>query len=216
MKTRMVTGQILCQNFDTDLANLDDLVSEVDGYYESETDSEVEGEPVAQRTIRVPLDSLDEFLEGLAGLGSPVNLKNYEEDVSQKYSEADARLTTLTAQWEQYNQLIAQASSADEIEELAKNAEAVQAQIDELEAGKKVWDTALQYATVEISLTAGGETAPLGSRMGSALTETMAFLQDMLVALAYLAPAIIGFTIILVAIALVRKSKKTHKGGETT
>ena len=61
-----------------------------------------------------------------------------------------------------------------------------------------------------------GEDAALGARMGTAFSQMLDFLQDMLVSLAYLAPALFAIAIVAIAIALVRKSKKTHKGGETT
>ena len=152
LRTKTVTGQILCASFDTDLANLDDLVSEVDGYYETEMDSEIDGVPNAQRTIRVPMEELDAFLGGLSAVGKPTNLVKTEEDLTQQYAEINARLTTLTAQRDQYNQLIAQAASAEEIETLAANAESVQAQIDALEEAIRAWDTACEYATVTLSL----------------------------------------------------------------
>ena len=139
LRTKTVTGQILCASFDTDLANLDDLVSEVDGYYETEMDSEIDGVPNAQRTIRVPMEELDAFLGGLSAVGKPTNLVKTEEDLTQQYAEINARLTTLTAQRDQYNQLIAQAASAEEIETLAANAESVQAQIDALEEAIRAW-----------------------------------------------------------------------------
>ena len=219
-----MTGQILCENFDTDLANLDDLVSEVDGYYETEMDSEAEGVPSAQRTIRVPMEELDAFLGGLSAVGKPVNLVKTEEDLTQRYSEVNARLTTLTAQRDQYNQLIEQAASAEEIETLAGNAQSAQEQIDTLEAAIREWDTACEYATVNLSLStqavpagsASGTDAALGARMETAFSQALDFLQDMLVSLAYLAPAILGVAIIAIAIALVRKSRKNHRGGETT
>ena len=143
----------------------------------------------------------------------------------QQYAEINARLTTLTAQRDQYNQLIAQAASAEEIETLAANAESVQAQIDALEEAIHAWDTACEYATVTLSLGTqaaapagleGSEDAALGARMGTAFSQMLDFLQDMLVSLAYLAPALFAIAIVAIAIALVRKSKKTHKGGETT
>ena len=224
LRTKLVTGQILCENFDTDLANLDDLVSEVDGYYETEMDSEAEGVPSAQRTIRVPMEELDAFLGGLSAVGKPVNLVKTEEDLTQRYSEVNARLTTLTAQRDQYNQLIEQAASAEEIETLAGNAQSAQEQIDTLEAAIREWDTACEYATVNLSLStqavpagsASGTDAALGARMGTAFSQALDFLQDMLVSLAYLAPAILGVAIVAIAVALVRKSRKNHKGGETT
>ena len=223
LRTKLVTGQILCENFDTDLANLDDLVSEVDGYYETEMDSEAEGVPSAQRTIRVPMEELDAFLGGLSAVGKPVNLVKTEEDLTQRYSEVNARLTTLTAQRDQYNQLIEQAASAEEIETLAGNAQSAQEQIDTLEAAIREWDTACEYATVNLSLSTqaaavagASDDGTLGARMGTAFSQALDFLQDMLVSLAYLAPAILSVAIVAIAVALVRKSRKNHKGGETT
>lgn len=143
-----------------------------------------------------------------------------EEDLTQQYAEINARLTTLDRATRQYNQLIAQAASAEEIETLAANAESVQAQIDALEEAIRAWDTACEYATVTLSLgtqaaaPAGlesGEDAALGARMGTAFSQMLDFLQDMLVSLAYLAPALFAIAIVAIAIALVRKSKKPIK-----
>lgn len=138
-------------------------MSEVDGYYENEMDSEIDGVPNAQRTIRVPMEELDAFLGGLSAVGKPTNLVKTEEDLTQQYAEINARLTTLTAQRDQYNQLIAQAASAEEIETLAANAESVQAQIDALEEAIRAWDTACEYATVTLSL---GNANGCGCRFG--------------------------------------------------
>ena len=63
---------------------------------------------------------------------------------------------------------------------------------------------------------ASGTDAALGARMGTAFSQALDFLQDMLVSLAYLAPAILSVAIVAIAVALVRKSRKNHKGGETT
>ena len=171
----------------------------------------------------VPMEELDAFLGGLSAVGKPVNLVKTEEDLTQRYSEVNARLTTLTAQRDQYNQLIEQAASAEEIETLAGNAQSAQEQIDTLEAAIREWDTACEYATVNLSLSTqaaavagASDDGTLGARMGTAFSQALDFLQDMLVSLAYLAPAILSVAIVAIAVALVRKSRKNHKGGETT
>ena len=130
---------------------------------------------------------LDAFLGGLSAVGKPVNLVKTEEDLTQRYSEVNARLTTLTAQRDQYNQLIEQAASAEEIETLAGNAQSAQEQIDTLEAAIREWDTACEYATVNLSLStqavpagsASGTDAALGARMETAFSQALDFLQDM-------------------------------------
>ena len=112
LRTKTVTGQILCASFDTDLANLDDLVSEVDGYYETEMDSEIDGVPNAQRTIRVPMEELDAFLGGLSAVGKPmlpIESAQLEQLISSGLTVAAA-----LASWWNNNSFTPEAIEADD------------------------------------------------------------------------------------------------------
>ena len=214
MRTKNVRSELVAEDLDTAIANLDDLVSEMDGYYEFEHEQEEDGIRSAEFTIRVPSESLDAFMAEFRALGHEVDGEYREDDITQHYYDADARLELLTIQREQYGEMMAQATSAEELQSLAENAEAVQAQIDELEAQKRTWNNSVEYAAVAASLSTQGETAlPLGERMVAAWFAALEFGCDMLVSLAFIAPFLLVVGAVIGAVVIVKKKKKQRQQG---
>ena len=208
MRVKNVRSELVAEDLDTALANLDDLVSEMDGYYEFEHEHEENGVRSAELTIRVPSVSLDAFMAEFRAIGNEIDGEYHEDDIAQNYYDADARLELLTVQRDQYSALMAQATSAEELEALAENAEAVQAQIDELEAQKRTWNTSVEYATVAANLsTASDQAMTLGERMAAAWSAAISFGCDMLVSLAYISPFLLIAGAAWAAVVIAKKKK---------
>lgn len=226
---RSASREIDSTSFDTDSLNIEDLVNEYEGYFES---SIVTGQPleedktggrVREMNVRVPSEQLSEFLTSLDAVGSVTYRSEEAQDISGDYYDAQARLNALKAQRDRLNQLVSEAQDVAEIIEIEDKLYEVQASIDALESRLRGWDSKASYSQVYVRLTEVAERdrlqpidENLGARARSGFYKSLNwlkdFLQDMTVVLASVAPqlvlAIPLLVLVLIVVRVVRKKKK--------
>ena len=85
---------------------LTQLVKNVGGYIEStyqSGDRENGSTRSSSMTLRIPSEKLDEFLNGLDGVGRVVDRSESSTDMTVQYADNEARLATLRAKLERLN-----------------------------------------------------------------------------------------------------------------
>ena len=208
--------------YDTDSQNVDNLVTEYEGYYEADSQN---GQPIKpgesvgrQRdmTIRVPSAQLDEFLTSMDVIGSVIYKSKNAEDVSSQYYDASARLNALKTQRDQINKLMESATDLTAVVELQDKFYDLQAEIDSLEGRIRGWDSRADYSEVTVHLSevpVRNQVQPVGDslmeRIRTGFFDSVnwlsGFLQDMAVMLAAAAPVlVILIPVVILIIVIVR------------
>jgi hypothetical protein len=128
---------------------VDHFVQEAGGYVErsggsSDGDARVEA--------RVPAAQLDSVMDRVAGLGKERRRHITGTDVTDRYTDLEARLRSNIALRDRLQQLLARAATLDEVLNLEKQIARLQAEIDGLQARLDQLKSQTQLASLDVSL----------------------------------------------------------------
>ncbi len=222
---RSAARSITTKEFETDALFVNDLVSEYGAYFESRrvTGNAEDASRMLKATVRVPSESLDNFLTALDVVGTIIVREEYAEDITSDYNDVAARLEVLRSQLQQLNEMNAKAKSVSDLIEINERANEVTAEIEAYESRIRDWNSRRSYSSVSLTLTELGEDAPepvqksLSERMKEAFDDSIQWLKDfgqsaavfgaaLLPRLAVWLPAAI-IVIVLLRVAFGRKKK---------
>ena len=183
---RSAVRSIVTKEFDADALFLDDLVSEYSAYFESRrvTGNAEEASRVLKATVRVPSESLDDFLTALDVRGTVTLREESAEDITANYNDVAARLEVLRSQLQQLNEMNAKARSVSDLIEINERANEVTAEIEAYESRIRDWNSRRSYSDVTLTLTELGEDDPdptpktLAERMREAFEDSIQWLKE--------------------------------------
>ena len=226
---RSATRAISTKEFDADSLYLDDLVSEYDAYFESRrvTGNAEDANRLLKATVRVPSESLDDFLTALDLRGVVTLREESAEDITANYNDVAARLEVLRSQLEQLNEMNAKARSVSDLIEINERANEVTAEIEAYESRIRDWNSRRSYSTVTLTLEELGADEPLPvektllERMKEAFDSSIQWLKDfgqnaavfgaaLLPRLVIWVPVLI-IVIVLLRVAFGRRGRKKEK-----
>jgi len=140
-------------DFDAATSNIETIVNANGGYFEQ---ANVNSSSYAYRnayyTIRIPAENLDSFLTQTKGVCTVVSVNKSAEDVSESYFDIETRLNTAKTKLTRLNELLAQATSMEDIITLESAISETQLLIDSLSGSLQHYDSLINYSTVNIDL----------------------------------------------------------------
>lgn len=216
---------IQSENYDTDVQWLNDLVSEYDAWFEERSETAADELSSAGRTlsaaVRVPSDRLDDFLMELDQLGRTVLRSESAEDVTGRYMDTQSRLNAMKLQKQKLDEMLAAASTVDELIAIDQKMTEVIGSIKSLEGDLRRWESLRSYSTVELTLTEQLKApvqapASLGERMKQGFSDSVQWLkefgQDALVVLATAVPKLVvwipALALVIAAVCMIRAKKR--------
>lgn len=212
------------KDFDTAKPAVDALISKYNGYLESSSFSGYSrGDEREARsldyTIRVPAESLSDFLAELEDAVRVTSSNTYMEDVTGSYVDTEARLKSLRQEETRLLELLAQAENLDEILQLEDRLSNVRYEIESMTSQLQVYDDEIAYSTVNLSLRDVTEYTirpSFGSRSWEAFTggwtSFVNVLQGLVLALLWLLPFLVVAAAITVPIVIFsRRSAKKRR-----
>lgn len=225
---RSVERTIVTDNYDGASQNIRDLTEQYGGYLADDATTTAEnGLRVGEFTAVIPALEADSFLHTIDLLGNVTYTADHYEDASASLLDMQSRLDVLEAEKTRLTELIAEATSADELAQLSTLMQATLAEIDALQAESNRINSELDNVRVSIrleelypSVTASPTAEPaLKQRMSSAFSQSAAnlnsFVHDMAVSLMIIAPFLLAalgvVAVILAAVLIVRRSRKNGK-----
>jgi hypothetical protein len=136
------------------------------GHIVSSSLTNVDDEQAGDVTIRVPHDRYQDVLGRIRLMGEVVTEKSDGNDVTEEYSDLQARLRTLEATEQRYLDLLGQAKNIDEILMVQDRLDGVRGQIEQVQGRVNLLNglTDMSTITVHLRLPAGG----IGSGSGGA------------------------------------------------
>lgn len=168
-------------------------------------------------TLRVPSDSLDEALDRMQALATGVSdLKLNRQDVTDRYSDLDARLRNLRATETELLALLTEVrarpnAKVEDILAVHRSLTQIREEIETLQGRKNLLDNRIEFSTVRVELIPDSVYRPIvevpwsaSEPVRNALRALVATLQGLLTALIwallYLAPLLLVFLIPLAAL----------------
>jgi hypothetical protein len=122
------------------------------GFVASSTFSNVDDEQVADITIRVPGDSYQDVLAQIRGMGEVAQESSDANDVTEEYTDLQARLRTLEATEQRYLELLGQADEINEILQVQDRLDSVRGQIEQVQGRINLLEHLTDLATITVHL----------------------------------------------------------------
>ena len=140
------------------LAGLEKMITEQGGYIESR--SEQGGSLYSTRynaryagiTARIPADRLETAMASAGELCNVVSRSTDVADVTESYTDTEARLKTLRLQEERLLEILSKATQLTDVLELESRLSDVRYQIESYEATLRNLDSRISYSTLHITL----------------------------------------------------------------
>lgn len=211
--------------FEADSIAIDTLVGDYGGWFgyralSGKSFTEGGSGRTAELSVRIPTETMDDFLTDLKQIGATVYMTDSADDVSSVYYDRQGRLDALYAQRARLTELIAQAADLADMIELEDKLYEVQSEIDILEGEQRDTISRAQYSRISITLTEVQEYSEpettdrsLSARISKGFADSIryvkTFLQDMLVAVVTFSPALVVIIpMILIVCLLVRSIRR--------
>ncbi len=148
---RTVNMDVETTEYDAFIAQIESKTEEMGGYVESSetsSSSSVSYGRWGSMTIRIPADSLDEFLV-LVGENANVTYKSEStEDVTLTYVDLESRLTALRTEQESLLAMLDAAETVEDIIAIQSQLTEVNYEIESYESQLRVYDNKINYSTV--------------------------------------------------------------------
>ena len=204
----------------TAMAGVEQIASDLGGYLSdvelSKGRYEQTEELRGSMTLRVPSDSLEEALERLQALATDVHYLNIDrQDVTDQYSDLDARLRNLRATETELLALLTEVrerpnAKVEDILAVHRNLTQIREEIETLQGRKNLLDNQIGFSTVRVELIPDSINRPIveepwsaNGPVRNALRALVATLQGLLTALIwaflYLTPLLL---VVLIPLAI--------------
>jgi hypothetical protein len=122
------------------------------GFVASSTFSNVDDEQVADLTIRVPSDRYQDVLAQIRGMGEVEREGSDANDVTEEFTDRQARLRTLEATERRYLELLAEADGINEILLVQDRLDGVRGQIEQVQGRINLLENLTDLATITVHL----------------------------------------------------------------
>ena len=211
---------LVVKETETAMAGVEQIASDLGGYLSdvelSKGRYEQTEELRGSMTLRVPSDSLEEALERLQALATDVHYLNIDrQDVTDQYSDLDARLRNLRATETELLALLTEVrerpnAKVEDILAVHRNLTQIREEIETLQGRKNLLDNQIGFSTVRVELIPDSINRPIveepwsaNGPVRNALRALVATLQGLLTALIwaflYLTPLLL---VVLIPLAI--------------
>ena len=209
------------REFDEAVRQIEELVAEAGGYIESSSQEgyslEYQGnyrERYASIQARVPSAELDGVMASVGGLCNVLSQSESMDDITDSYYDSQARLDSLEIQEERLLELLAQATSLEDMITLESALSDVRYQIESLTASLRRMDSQVAYSYLNISLQEVVEYQTiqekpqsfgeqLSAAFGRGIEDMVDGLQDFALFLAEAGPSLVVLAAVIAAVVLV-------------
>ena len=151
---------ILTGNLNLETQNINDilskLLSNVDKYggYVQKSSTYTRGNDtrVYEATIRIPADQYQSFLNDAQGLGNVVSYSQEVEDITDSYTDIEARLNSLKAQEQKVLEFYKSANTIEDLMAVEERLSQIRYEIEYYESTIKNYDLLVAYSTLHVTL----------------------------------------------------------------
>jgi len=136
------------KTFDAFHAAVLQKVAALGGYVEASDSGAFSSLRYENLTLRIPADSLDDFLQSVAALGTVTSQETSVQDVTDQYIDVKSRLAALETEQESLLALLKKAEKLSDILEIQDRLSEVRGALESLKAQLQALDSQVDYSTV--------------------------------------------------------------------
>ena len=185
----------------------------------------------ANLTVRIPVDSIDAFLQDVGGLANITRQNKSLEDVTLNYVATESRLKALETEDARLLELLSQAENMTDLLEIEARLSEVRSELENYASQKRLYDNQIDYATIYIAIEEVQEYTPteepsLWERIRDGFKDNLEGvgegLLDVLVWFIVSIPTLVVLAVVVLILVLIvrrirrrRKAKKAAKQQKT-
>ena len=222
---------IQTKDYPASVAALKALCSKYEAYFES---SNTYGNESTQRSssyvIRVPVQNYSAFTGETGDIGVIVSSSEYNEDITDRYFDTEARLESARIREERVLKILENADKLDDVLALERELSDIRYEIENLTGSLRKYDSLVSYSTVNLSIrevksivTPPAKVLTFGERVSVAFSRGLENLrndfENLVVDLSYNFVGVIIWIIIIVVIVIaiisVKKKIKNRLSAKT-
>ncbi len=153
-KKLIVNASMSMETFDLDevCKKLASDIENVGGYVQSSSIYNYGTRRTYEATIRIPADKFGGFIEGVKTSGNVTHYNEEVTDVTEAYSDLEARIRSLKAEEETVLEFYKKAESIDELMSVESRLTEIRYEIDSKETMLKNYDLLTSYSTLTITI----------------------------------------------------------------
>jgi hypothetical protein len=177
------TIRLQVEGVNESFADIGTIAAEEGGFVASSNFAYQGDSQVATITIRVPAQSYQSVLARVRGLGAKVDAETSNaSDVTEEYSDLQARIRTLEATEARLLELLARAANVNEVLQVQDRITTVRTQIEQAQGRVQLLEKLSDYATISVHLrpvvaaSGGGGGVNLGEEISKAWEDSLEFL----------------------------------------
>lgn len=140
-------------------AKIESIIEAKGGLIESRHDG---SEEAAYLNLRVPAASLRSTVDEIGSIGEVLSSSFSEQDVTDQYTDAEAKLTNLRALRDRLRGILDRAKDVKDVLAVEEQLNRVQTELDQLEARFKQLKGKIQMSSLQVSLRKKHTPGPLG------------------------------------------------------
>lgn len=142
------------QNLDDITNKLSDAIKKYNGYVQSSSIyTRGNSSRVYTATIRIPANDYASFLEEIKDSGNTIRYSEHVDDVTDSYTDTQARLSSLRAQYDKVLEFYSKAETIEDLMAVETRLSELQYEIEYLEAKIKNYDLLIDYSTLNVTIT---------------------------------------------------------------
>ena len=133
---------------------IEELTNEIDGFVQSSSVSERgDGTHQGSMTVRVPVDKMETAMEDIKSLANVVETERVTgQDVTEQYTDLQARLKNARSQEERYRELLDQAEDVQDILAIEQQLNQIRNEVEHLEGRLQSLENRTSYSTINVTL----------------------------------------------------------------
>lgn len=218
------------EDFDTLLQNIAQQVSQAGGYAENREiyqGSAYQSSPsrTAQLTLRIPSQSLTDFVSQVGTMANIVSSTETAEDITLTYTDTESRLTALEVEQERLLELLAEAQTTQDLLEIESRLTDVRYALENAQSTLRLYDSLVDYSTVHLSIQEVQQLTPaqasdVWGRISQGFQQNLRslgrFFTGLFVLLTAGAPIWVPLALVVAAVVLLflRKKRRTKAAGK--
>ena len=224
---KTVTMEAETEHYDDLIPALDAKITGLGGYVESrETGNYSRNHRWSQMTIRIPAESLGDFVAHVGEHSNVLSTSEQTQDVTLQYADTEAKITALKTEQTRLLELLASANNLSEILEIEARLSDVTYELERYESQKRSYDNRIVYATItlhiqEVQVLTPVEEPTVWTRISEGFMESLQGVGDGIVNIfVYLivgSPYIVVTGAVVAVIILIarKQSRKPQKGKQS-
>lgn len=199
-------------NLDKTKQLITNAVASLNGYISNDNTSESDNRTENSLIVRIPADKADSLITVIESNASKIDYKSIDvQDVTEQFIDLDTRVRTKKEVETRYRELLARATSVEEMLKIEEQIGNIRTEIESAEGRLRYLSNQVQYSTLNVTFYEKNSDFGIWKKMGNAFSNGWNSLLWLFVGIANLWAIILLIATVVVAIAHLTKRKRGGK-----